>query len=257
MVMVRAQANGGKYIGPKVATAPKLSVLVNGQPLIQDVTIPNNNSGVVVQPQDSTSSPYPIVVQPQTVPSNWYPTPGTYWLDPPPSPDQDQAQVTVSLPLTAPTPVQFQVTAYAPHPVVSSVTVTIDPGQTYTNQPGIVVPVYGLYIPAFTATAKGGGQVDVQATVQMMCGCPITQQPASGPPPSGVEPYWPSTEFAVTAVFVSPLNPIPYFFGIPCTGENQFSKTVSVPLGSYQVFLVANQPATNNSGVASTSIDVS
>lgn len=257
MVMVRAQAYGGKYIGPKVATAPKLSVLVNGQPLIPDVTIPNDNSGVVVQPQDSTSSQYPIVVQPQTVPSDWYPTPGTYWLDPPAAPDQYQAQVTVALPLSQPTPVQFQVTAYAPQPVVSSVTVTIDPGQTYTNQPGIVVPVYGLYIPAFAATAKGSGQVDVQATVQMMCGCPITQQPASGPPPSGVEPYWPSTEFAVTAVFLSPLNPMPRFFSIPCTGENQFSRTVTVPPGSYQVLLGADQPATNNSGAASTSVLVS
>jgi len=91
-------ANGGKFIGPAIPTPPILSVLVDGQPIVGPVTIPNGSSGTVVTQKGDTSSPYPIVVQPPTVRSEYYPAPGTYWLDPP---ADGLADVVVSLPLTA------------------------------------------------------------------------------------------------------------------------------------------------------------
>src|SRR5437879_3044651 len=189
LVRVRAQAHGGKYIGPSVATAPILSVLVDGKPIIGDVTIPNKASGTVVTQQGQGTSPYPIIVQPQREPSKYYPTPGTYWLLPP---ADGQADIVVALPLVVPTPVEFRVKAFAPQPVYSSVTIPLLPGRSYTAEPGAVVPVKGLYTPSFTAQFDASSRVvNVQATVQMMCGCPITKQPADSKP--SVEPYWPST----------------------------------------------------------------
>ena len=243
-VRVRAQANGGKYIGPAVATPPSLSVFVDGRMLIPDVTIPNLASGTVVNEEDATSSPHTIVVQPpgaENVP------PGRYWLDPP---ADGQADIIVTLPLPEPAYVEFRVEAYAPQPVQSSVTELIEPGGSYTANPGIVVPVPGLYVPQFTATCQNG-TVTVQAKVQMMCGCPITLPPA----PAKVEPYWPSYEFEVTASFVM-LGALPVSVPMKCTGTDEFKASLTLSAGTYNCLLSALQPSTKNSGSASTQLVV-
>jgi hypothetical protein len=254
LVRVRAQAHGGKYIGPSVATAPILSVLAGGRPITGDVTIPNQSSGTVVTQQGAVTSPYPIIVGPQSEPSQYYPMPGAYWLDPP---AEGLADVIVPLPLAVPTAVEFRVKAFAPEPMYSSVTVMLLPGQSYLAGPGIVVPVKGLYTPAFTAQFDSSlGVVNVQATVQMMCGCPITQQPAAAKP--AVEPYWPSTEFDVAAIFVGGAIPVPIFQTVPltCTETNTYTASPKLDPGSYTVWLNAFQPGTMNSGSATTTVTV-
>jgi hypothetical protein len=248
-VRVRAQAHGGKYIGPAVATAPVLSVLVGGRPIIDSVTIPNGASGTVVPQKGATSSPYTIVVEPPSVRSAYYPTPGTYWLDPP---ADGEADVVVSLPLTASADVEFRVEAFAPQPVCNSVTMRLEPGGSYTADPGVVVPVPGLYVPQFTVTADGG-TVSVSAKVQMMCGCPITQQPASAPP--SVEPYWPSNEFEVGATFTAESGEVTGVT-LACVGTDEFAATLTLAPGTYAGLLSAVQPSTSNRGSASSQLVV-
>lgn len=240
------QAHGGKYIGPAVATPPNLSVLIDGRPIITGLTVPNKTSGTVVSQRSSASSPHAIVVQPPPVPSKYYPAPGTYWLDPP---ADGTADVIVSLPLTQPSQVEFRVEAFAPQPVVSSVTKLLQPGGAYTGEPGIVVPIPGLYVPQFSVQYSGG-MMRIKAKVQMMCGCPITRQPASAPPT--VEPYWPSNEFDVmTIVFPLATQKIPTFVPLDCVATDEFAGNLMLPPGTYACFLSAVQPATGNRGSAS------
>jgi hypothetical protein len=261
-VRVRAQAWGGKYIGPAVAKQyrPILSILVDGKPIHDDVTIPNMASGKVVPPEPvsttSEISPYKIhVVQPPMEPNPYYPTLGTYFLLPPSDalPD-DLAFVIVRLPLVAPTQVEFRVQAFAPQPGYHSKTVPLLPGGQYTSQPGVIVPVTGLYVPLFTATQPDtSGVVNFDAKVQMMCGCPITKQPTDAPPSPPAEPYWPSTEFEVVAYIQNASYPP---ITLTCVDTSQFQASAKLAPGSYDVWLSANQPSTGNAGSALTTIVV-
>jgi len=263
-VRVRAQANGGKYLGPDAYAAPVLSVLVDGRQLIPPVTIPNNSSGVVVATKDGTSSSYSIVVQPATVKTPWYPPVGTFYLDPP-SPDPDDASVVVLLPLSSTTEVEFRIEAFAPQPVSGSVTLAITPGRDYLSEPGVVVPVPGLLCPSLTVTPSGPGSLSLTATVKMMCGCPIIAIPADGPPPD-TEYYWPSSEFAVIVTFIrvgafgveapSGAPQPPPSVVLTCTATDTFTATATIPAGSYRVLLSASQESTGNAGSASTDVVV-
>jgi hypothetical protein len=243
-VRVRAQAHGGKYIGPAVAKPPVLSVFHDGRPIVSDMPMPNKQSGTVVDAYTPDASPFTIVVQPPQKPSPYYPAPGTYWLTPPAS---GTADVELSFNIDRPLLLEFRVTAYAPAPVHGTMMVTIVPGFAYT-EPGIVVPVSGLYVPSVSAQYGAASRtVHVAATVQMLCGCPITQQPATTPPTT--EPYWPSNEFVVNAAFYdsssgAPVATIP----LACTGLNAFGGNLALAAGTYGVWLSALQPATMNGG---------
>jgi hypothetical protein len=203
----------------------------------------------VVPQRGAASSPHTIIVQP---PGAENVKPGTYWLDPPPD---GQADIVVELPLTEPAGVEFRVTAFAPQPVHNSVTLALAPGVAYTREPGVVVPIPGLYIPQFSAHSVNGA-VQVQAKVQMMCGCPITLPPA----PPNVEPYWPSYEFEVTAIFLRlhPKEdlPAPRYVPLSCSGTDVFTANVTLPSGTYAALVSAIQPSTGNRGSASAHVVV-
>ena len=263
-VRVRAQAHGGKYLGPAVSkTPPVLTVLINGEQVGPTQTFPTLSSGEVVSQLEIGTSPYVIVVQPETKKTSYYPKPGTYWLQAPSK--EGDADLIVNLDLTAPTAVEFRVTAYASddtsEPRYGSITTTLIPGGDYTSlQPGLVVPVNGLRVFGLTATAGSDNTVNVQVTVEMMCGCPITLQPRTTPVPAGTEPYWPSTEFEVVAWLI-PLIPFsPGGMAVLTASEevaSQFSGSTGPLLpGTYTVSLSAKQPGMMNTGAAITTVAV-
>jgi hypothetical protein len=235
-VRVRVQAVGGKSLGPH-AHSPVLMVTANGETSIWK--IPNGSSGTVVPQQSSDTTPFPIVVQPDPIKSKWYPKPGTYWLEPPADGESD---VVVSIPLKTATEVQFRVEAFNPNPVYTTVTQKIEPGESLL-EPGLTIPVPGLLVAEFTATPVGPGLTMLEATVQMMCGCPVTKIPTDAAP--SVEPYWPSTEFEVTARFASDVTAT-----LHCVDTNTFAAVVARPAGPCEVVLTAYQPSTRNTGGA-------
>lgn len=235
-IRVRVQAVGGKILGP-AAKSPVLTVTANGQSSIWK--IPNGNSGTVVPEQSPETTPFPIVVQPDPIKSKWYPTPGTYWLEPP---ADGEADVVVSIPIESATDVQFRVEAFNPNPVYTSVTQTIEPGASLLD-PGLTIPVPGLLVASFTATPMGPGLTRLEATVQMMCGCPVTKIPTDAAPT--VEPYWPSTEFEVTARVGSDVTTT-----LHCVDTNTFAAVVPLPAEPCEVVLTAYQPSTGNTGGA-------
>jgi hypothetical protein len=257
-VRVRAQAHGGKYLGPAVAsTPPELTVVIGGTPVGPPQTFPTASSGTVVSAYTIGASPHTIVVEPEPKKTPYYPTPGTYWLL---APDEGEADLIVSLDLAEPTAVEFRVKAFASddesQSVYSSVTMTLAPGVDYTHlQPGLVVPIHGLRVFALSAAYDSSkGVVNVLATVQMMCGCPITQQPRTTPVTASVEPYWPSNEFEVTAYFLRRAE-IVGSVGLSCTEvTSQFSGSTSLPAGTYRVIVSAIQPGMMNAGSGTTNV---
>ena len=123
------------------------------------------------------------------------------------------------------------------------------------SQLGVVVPVHGLYVPAFTATrVSGSNQVNVQATVAMLCGCPIGC-PGKTPPP---ELYWPAAEFNVFASFIPDDGSDPVTAALTCNGTNQFAGTANLSSNTgWQGTLEAAQRGTSNSGWATTAVTLS
>ena len=241
MVKVRAQALGGKYLGPAAGGQPQLTVTLTDGTVLATATINNCSSGTVnptVNQQEPDESPNPIVVPPLSGANQFYPAAGDYWLLPPS--DDSQASATVSLNLTEAAEVVFTVEAFSPFPVTASTSMTIEPGQDVTLDPGVVVSIPGLYVPYCTAQVNTmTGAVDLLASVKMMCGCPISVQPRSDAVPSGTEPYWPSTDFLVTAtILLSGLGAMT----LQCSATSTFTATVpALPPGIYPVRFSAAQ----------------
>jgi hypothetical protein len=248
-VRVRAQAFGGKIIGENVEQAPQLAILIDGHVVQDSLTIKNQASGTVLPAQQpGLTSPYPILVQAPAVPN--FEPPDTYWLEPPAAGDSD---CVVTIDVASPTEVEFRVTAFAPAPTVGSVKRIIVPGDpSNTSQLGVVVPVQGLYVPAFSVTRIASSDfVQIAATVAMLCGCPIGSPDGTLPP----EKYWPATEFEVIASFLAEgaASLPPVSVKLSCGDPNAFGGSVELPRGAgWRAMLEALQPATLNTGSAST-----
>lgn len=214
-VLVRAQAAGGKFLGKAVCgSPPTLSVLLNGQQVASG-TFTTASSGTVVP----ATGPGAGILQVLANPNPQVYKPGYYSVEPG-SPD---SALTVQLPLTSsPQTFDFIVTAYNGDTTTTtgSISVPLSTG----NVPNVTVPVPGLRITNATAVASSG--TVVTASVAMMCGCMIT--PIHAKP---AEPYWPETEFAVTA------NGVPMI----CIGNSIY--TVTLPLAVKTVTIAAKQPA--------------
>lgn len=238
-IKVRAQARGGKFLGPKV-TAPQLAITGNGEPLANPITLDNSGSGTVVATPDTAASRNAVFVA--TPPeAQSYPAAGAYFVEPP-------SVDTVGFYLSEAMLVTFTATAYAPDPVTASATMWMSPGMNLTADPGLVLTFPGL-VTSVTKTSYSGGVVSVTASVEMMCGCPITPQPWTTTPPD-TEPYWPSYELEVTATVNGQTFPL------QCTGNNTFSGTLAIALENqqYGVMVVAQQAAETNVGIAMGSV---
>lgn len=249
-VKVRVQARGGKFLGPKV-TPPTLTVRIAGQEeVLFSGTFDNSASGTVVATPSPAASRNAIVVQP-VQPPQFYPAAGAYALEPPPA----QALLIASFALDAPAPVEFAATAYAGSgaALTTSTTLQLWPGITLLDDPGVLITIPGLLVTVTSATyASDTHTLTVQATAEMMCGCPITPQPWTTPPDT--EPYWPSYEFAVTAAIPGLTS-----FPLTCQKPNTFEGSVdglTLESGTYEVFVFAQQAGESNAGYGAGSLTV-
>jgi len=240
-IKVRVQARGGKFLGPAVQ-APHLAVreAISGNLLFQD-TFDNSASGTVVATPSPTASRNAIVVQTPPTAQD-YPGAGAYSLQPP----AEGASLIATFDLSEPMLVSFIVTAFtkAGDKLINAATMQLAPNTTLLDDPGLLITIPGLLVSAATATYDGT-TVTVQATVTMMCGCPITPQPWSANPPTTL-PYWPSYEFNVTA-YIAGMASIP----LQCTANDTFKGSAAMALqpgSTYNVTVVALQPAETNSG---------
>jgi hypothetical protein len=249
-VRVRVQARSGKFLGPAVEYA-LVSVWNGGQNLFGP-TLARGDSGVVDpctgDPLQLTASRSVIAVQPTAA----GPRGGGYWL----LPDEGTAGIVATFALAEPALLEFRAVAQhtSPNPVTSSVMMWVVPGMQLTANPGLVIEVPGLAV-SIAEPKVNGGDVDVTATVTMMCGCPIS---APQWPPAATEPYWPAPEFQVTAI-LTPMAPHGMSLLMPMTfaDTNTFTATFTQPpVGDYTVAVQAVQPAETNVGYAQTTVSV-
>lgn len=243
-IKVRVQAHGGKFLGPKVAP-PALVVRVAGMTVnLFEGTFDNSASGTVVASPDPTASPNAILVPPPpTGASVFYPGAGAYFVEPP----EDAAALVASFDLDAPAILEFIATTGS---VSTSAMMAVYPGMQLLEDPGFILTFPGL-LTSITSASYDGKNVSVEASVEMMCGCPITPNPTTAP--ADTEPYWPSYAFNVTAHVAGQQIPL------ACTAVNTFSGTGAVTLekGSYDLTVVAEQPSATNVGIASGTVSAS
>lgn len=252
-VKVRVQARDGKILGPaSTVRQPLLSVrnVLTGETLVSDAPMNNQSSGTVVplsQFSDSVSRNSIVVESPSISPT--YPTPGPYWLEVP----QGQGELIVQLRIAEPSLLEFRATAFAPDPVYASATMWVLPFTQLLADPGLVLTIQGLY--ATVAASASNGTANISANVAMMCGCEITVQP-SQTLPAKTEPYWPSTEFEVTAQLRGNGGLEVFAFPLTCTSTSTFTGSMDVPSGTYDVWVVAIQARETNVGFARTTLVV-
>jgi len=136
--------------------------------------------------------------------------------------------------------------------LTTSTTLQLWPGLTLLEDPGVLLTIPGLLVNVakaeYDAKAKS---ISVTATVEMMCGCPITPQQWTTPPDT--EPYWPSYAFAVSAT-IDGAAPFP----LACTDTNTFNASIPLSLasGTREILVTARQPAESNSGYATFTLTV-
>jgi hypothetical protein len=178
------------------------------------------------------------------------PPPGAYWL----TSDDGTAGIVATFMLAEPALLEFRATALynTSSPVTASATMWVVPGLQLTSEPGVLLSIPGLHV---TVAATVGRQIDVTATVTMMCGCPITT-PTWPEPSGGPEPYWPYTEFQVVATLTQPdgsaVTQAMSFFA-----TNTFTAVFPLPAsGTSTVAVYALQQAESNVGYAQTTVQV-
>jgi hypothetical protein len=251
-VKVRVQARGGKILGPAATVKPPLLTVRNVQTneILFNDSVNTKSSGTVVPASqfgygDSRNA---IVVQPPAI-SHSYPAPGPYWLEVP----NGEGELIVPLRITEPSLLEFRATAYAPDPVYASATMWVMPGMQLVDDPGLVLTIAGLY--ATVSASASNGTAHLSANVTMMCGCPITVQPSPSLP-SNTEPYWPSTEFTVTAQLREIGGTGVAALELKCKDTSTFKGSLDLRPGRYDVWVVAVQANETNVGFARTTLTV-
>jgi len=235
-IKIRVQAKGGKFLGDDIGGA---------EVTVRDAQTGQWLAGGVVQGDSgSLQTTYAANASRSVVVNSATST--VYWLVP--NPGNTTSQVVFHLPLTRPTLLEIE--AFGPLGGLQSAERVVTrtwaiPGQAMTQDPGFVVELPGLLLqvqqpPTHLEAVRLPAQLSLLANVTMMCGCPI-----------GNNPYWPSSEFTVSAligpvggvvqktVTLSPPTALPSSFtgGYPMQAP-----------GYYQAVFTAVQPSTGNLG---------
>jgi len=162
------------------------------------------------------------------------------------APEADTAAYTASLPLAKPTRVRIRVTGpqQMAQPASLSVTTWVVPGRPIEGD-GLVLSLPGLIVTADPMPSKGG-ELPLQATVTLMCGCPLTE--------GGL---WDTADYEVMARVERPdgsVNDVPLSF----TGEpNHFAGMLRVKQrGRHAVTIWAHNAGTGNTGATYYTVDV-
>lgn len=182
-----------------------------------------------------------------------------------PIPTTDASQYTAELMLDRPR--RIEITAHGPlgfpqSANTVSATQWVYPGKDIVERDGFLLEVPGLIVqivsPAANSTAQSLSEVQIQAHVAMMCGCPIdykNQESKMVCPelPADQQPWLPD-EFEVGAVVSSASaapSPIPLQFVATADTPGEFAGTWDQPLpGSHEITVYAYQKSTGNTGVA-------
>jgi hypothetical protein len=239
-VLIRVQARGGKFLGPN-AKQTEVSVL-NGGNLIFGPVVTTGGSGTT---DPKTGDPFPPNASRDVIavaPTQGGPPPGAYWLTP-----DDSASVNATFTLESPSLLEFRATSNG---TTTSTMMWVVPGMQLTNNPGLLLSMAGLLV---TVTATVGAQIEVTATVTMMCGCPITK-PTWPQAPQGPEPYWPEPEFQVFAT-LQPHNGKSVTQLMTFSTTNTFTTSFPTPeTGGSTISVYAVQQAESNVGYATVAV---
>ena len=146
----------------------------------------------------------------------------------------------------------------------ASATQWVYPGKSLDRGDGLVLELPGLVVQIVNPIthympAQNPGQINIQANVTMMCGCPITETPHC-PPGPGVPQPWPAGDFDVFAVIteysptgqpISQTPPIDLQFTTSNLPSSQFAKVWKIPKpATYEVLVCAYQKTNGNTGIA-------
>ena len=233
-VLIRVQARGGKFLGPKAQTT-EISVL-NGANFIFGPVVTIGGSGTT---DSQTGSTFPAMASRDVIAvesTNGGPPAGAYWL----LPDDSPAGVVATFTLDSPSLLEFRATTNG---TTTSTMMWVVPGMQLTNEPGLLLSVPGLLVSVSAAVA--GAQVDVTATVTMMCGCPIT---APTWPQNGPEPYWPEPEFQVFATLANVTTQMTF------STTNTFTASFPLPAAGSTISVYAVQQAESNVGYGTVTV---
>jgi len=133
---------------------------------------------------------------------------------------------------------------------MATATQWVVPGKHVTGGDGWVVELPGLVVDVLAPPAHVrrslGAEIELNANVTMMCGCPIT--------PDGL---WDARQFDVEATILHNGAKIDQI-ALEYAGQpSQFSATYKpAQLGAYQVIVVAHQPINGNTGLDRTTFIV-
>jgi hypothetical protein len=234
-ILIRVQARGGKFLGPN-AKPTEISVLDGGNVIFGPV-LTSGDSGTT---DPNTGAPFPPTASRDVIavaPTDGGPPAGAYWL----TPDDSTAGVVATFILDCPSLLEFRATTT--NGITTSTMMWVVPGMQLTTEPGLLLSVPGLLV---SVSATVGAQIDVTATVTMMCGCPITTPTW---PQNGPEPYWPEPEFQVFATLESVTQQMTF------STTNTFTTSFPVPETSGSTITVyALQQAESNVGYATVTL---
>lgn len=155
--------------------------------------------------------------------------------------------------LTLKEPVFVTVEAHAPYTkkqarVISSTQLWLLPEKHITGD-GIVLEVPGFVVdilaPQTHERISKENQINIEANVVMMCGCPIT--------PGGI---WDANQYEVNAVLSREGKQIREIKMTAQEKPSTFAASTTLEPGNYEVLIYAYDPATGNTGVDRTNFIV-
>ncbi|WP_029035602.1 hypothetical protein [Salinimicrobium terrae] len=150
-------------------------------------------------------------------------------------------------------PVFVTVEAYAPYTkkqarVMSSTQLWLLPGKDITGD-GLILEVLGFVVdilsPQTHERISEESQIELEANVVMMCGCPIT--------PGGI---WDADQYEINAVLSRDGKEVRELELVPGEKPSTFSAETNLEPGLYELLIYAYDPITGNTGVDRTNFIV-
>lgn len=236
---IRVQARGGMFLGPDSFGGAVIHIkdLKTGKNLLEGMT-DNGDSGTRADAYAAGASLNTIVT-----PSK--PKPQVNWLIAEDSTVKFQGTIEVAEPMHA------EISARVPLPAsqgiqVTSITQWILPGKGFTDTPGLVMEIPGLWVQP--ELVSDGKKVRIRAKVTMMCGCEINPD----------TPWLPEDFFVYYSFFHKTKDG--KFGGngeLAFIDNSQFAGEVDLPTtGEYRITVNAFQNSTGNQGSASQNIRI-
>jgi hypothetical protein len=240
-LIIRVQARDGMFLGPDSFGGAfiKITDVNRGKIIAEGFTDLGDSGSRSIYPQNA-SSPHPIIVP--TSPSASF-----YWLT------ADTTTVAFTADINLKEPSLLEVSALIPLPPAQenqfiSTTQWIFPDQDFSEGPGLILEVSGLWIqPEIISVGK---EARIRAKVTMMCGCEIN----NGSP-------WLPDDFEVDAIIRSTKKSTPIIYqqlNLNFQDNSQFvSPDINLKTGNYKAEFRAIQKSTGNTGFAKKEFKIS